>query len=146
MNTSQNTCISPLRKRSEFVAMRSGKRQHSASFVLQSLMHTQAEIPSAPKISSIRVGYTVTKKVGNAVVRNRVKRRLRAAAQIAMPIDGLIGHDYVLIGKHAALHSKFETLVSELHSSLNRVHRNSQTTPIRPGKKPGKQAGIQHGQ
>ena len=146
MDTTPTNCINTLRKRSEFVAMRSGKRQHRSTFVLQTLMHAKAETTSKSNNSSIRVGYTVTKKVGNAVIRNRVKRRLRAAAKIAVPVDGLHGHDYVLIGKRAALHSNFETLVSELHSSLQRVHQHSPTTSGRPGNKPGKQAGIQHGQ
>ena len=111
--------------------MRSGERQHTHCLVLQSLVR-------ANDGEDIRVGYTVTKKMGNAVVRNRIKRRLRAAVQISMAQNGLCGHDHVLIGKRAALHSKFDTIVDELSNALNSTYRKLP--------KKNQQAGIQNGQ
>ncbi len=75
-----------------------------------------------------RVGFTVTKKLGNAVVRNRIKRRLRAAAGAAMPGLARAGHDYVLIGRTATATRDFVALTSDLTSALKRFHRGGGDT------------------
>jgi ribonuclease P protein component len=69
-----------------------------------------------------RVGYTVTKKIGNAVVRNRIKRRLRAAVAELLPSEARAGMDYVLIGRHRALHMPYPSLLDELRSALLEAH------------------------
>ncbi len=123
-----------LRKRNEFLSMRSGSAQHSTSFVLQMRERKNHLLSGSNPDDAIRVGYTVTKKIGNAVERNRIRRRMREAARLALPGTGRPSHDYVMIGKRAALNSNFETLVAELGSSLKRVHRHGTKSGIQNGK------------
>ena len=71
----------------------------------------------------VRVGYTVTKKIGNAVVRNRMKRRMRQLARAALPALGRGGHDYVLIGREGGIERDFALLGVELTKALAKVAR-----------------------
>ena len=121
MNSNPTARLETLRKRRDFIAMRAGRRQHSPCFVLQARKRNDDNLTAA----GVRIGYTVTKKTGNAVERNRIKRRMRAAVHQIMPNDARPAYDYVLIGKRAALNTEFKTMVVELGASLNRVHRNS---------------------
>ena len=70
-----------------------------------------------------RIGFTVTKKIGNAVVRNRMKRRLRALAREILPASGTAGADHELIGREAGIERDFAQLRAELHSALARTRR-----------------------
>lgn len=70
-----------------------------------------------------RVGFTATKKLGNAVVRNRVKRRLREIARLGLATQALPGYDYVLIGRTPTIDRPFGHLQSDLASALKRLHR-----------------------
>lgn len=71
----------------------------------------------------MRVGYTVSKKVGNAVARNRLKRRLRALAAELLPAGGLPGADHVLIGRAGEVERPFDTMRAELARALAKVSR-----------------------
>ncbi len=71
-----------------------------------------------------RVGFTATKKLGNAVVRNRIKRRLREIARLHLPAEARPGHDYVLIGRQPALTRAFAELENDVASALKRLHRS----------------------
>ena len=74
----------------------------------------------------IRVGFTCSKKVGNAVVRNRAKRRLRAVARGALPNLGRAGFDYVLIGRYGStVSSEFKILKNDFISALEALHLKS---------------------
>lgn len=70
-----------------------------------------------------RVGYTVTKKIGNAVARNRMKRRLRAVAREVLATGAVPGADHVLIGRAGGIERPFATLKSELAKALETVKR-----------------------
>ncbi len=72
----------------------------------------------------IRVGFTCSKKVGNAVARNRAKRRLREIARLVLPAHGRAGWDYVLVGRAGDTATRdFQTMIDELTRALARVHR-----------------------
>lgn len=72
---------------------------------------------------TMRIGITVTKKVGNAVVRNRIKRRFRALAREILPVQGVGGADHVLIGRGAALERDWAALVVDLGKALAKAKR-----------------------
>ena len=71
----------------------------------------------------MRLGFTVTKKIGNAVVRNRMKRRFRALAREIVPAKGFAGADHVLIGRTNGIEREFGLLRSELASALDRLRK-----------------------
>lgn len=85
-------------------------------FVLQT-----APAPAELALPVVRVGFTVSRKVGNAVVRNRVRRRLREIARMVIPGQARPGLDYVLVGRQAALKRDFATLRDELVEALRRL-------------------------
>ena len=82
---------------------------------------------------SLRFGITVTKKIGNAVMRNRMKRRLRALAREVLPQQGLAGADHVLIGRENGIERDFATLRTELEAALGRVAAGKGDPPRRSG-------------
>ena len=69
----------------------------------------------------VRVGFTVSRKVGNAVARNRARRRLRAAVELVMPAHAKDGHDFVVIGRAETLRRPFAALVADLKAALERL-------------------------
>jgi ribonuclease P protein component len=77
--------------------------------------------PSAAAHAGLRYGLTVSRKVGGAVVRNRVRRRLRAAAEAVLPLHAAPGHDYVLIGRAATASRPYARLLDDLATALRRV-------------------------
>jgi ribonuclease P protein component len=106
-----------LRQRADFLAAATGGRAPASGFVLQALDRRED--------GPVRVGFTVSKKVGNAVERNRVRRRLREVIRLSPEAPMRLGHDYVLIGRRAALELSFERLVADFVRALGRVHGNS---------------------
>jgi ribonuclease P protein component len=100
-----------LKRRAEFLrAAQKGRKAAMPGLVLQVLPRGD----DAP----LRVGFTVTKKVGNAVVRNRVRRRLREVARLLLPALGLRGADLVLIGRDATRTRDFARLGDDLRRAL----------------------------
>lgn len=73
--------------------------------------------------ATMRIGFTVTKKIGNAVVRNRMKRRLRALARDLLPTRGVAGADHVLIGRNGGVERDYALLSTELAKALGKVAR-----------------------
>ncbi len=88
---------------------------------------------------SVRVGFTVSRKVGNAVARNRVRRRLRATADDVMPRCARKGHDFVVIGRAATLKRPFRALCDDLETALKRLHAHRRAA-ARPGGAKGRTA------
>ena len=103
---------STIRKRADFLAANRGLRVARPGFVL--LAH-----PNGGR--GMRFGITVTKKVGNAVVRNRMKRRFRELLRAALPERGLADHDHVLIGRDGGIERDFTALSAELDEALARA-------------------------
>jgi ribonuclease P protein component len=107
-----------LARRADFLAAARARRQARPGLVLQARRRAADEAPDA-----IRVGFTCSKKLGNAVARNRAKRRLRAAARAVLPERGVPGWDYVLIGRPEATAVRpFTSLCDDLASALRDVH------------------------
>jgi ribonuclease P protein component len=108
--------LTTLTRRADFLAANSGKRAPMPGFVL--LVR-----PRGDERPDMRVGFTVTKKIGNAVVRNRMKRRLRALARDLLPGEGISGADHVLIGRAGGVERDFADLKRELSKALAKVKR-----------------------
>ena len=124
-----------LRRRTQFRAAAQGARAPAGAFVLQARRRGDA--------GAVRVGFTVSRQVGNAVERNRVRRRLRELVRLAPAAALAAGHDYVLIGRRAALHAPFAEMASQFDAALARVHaaeRSRQTADARTGS--GKDAAL----
>jgi ribonuclease P protein component len=94
-------------------------------FVLQA-----APVPAELVLPAIRVGFTVSRKVGNAVIRNRVRRRLREAARQVIPGQARADLDYVLVGRQAAIARDFAALRRELFDALKRLKALTPATPV----------------
>ena len=102
-----------LKQRADFVAATGGVKVPSASFVLQARERSDE--------GPVRVGFTVSRKVGNAVERNRVRRRLREMVRLNSEGALQAGHDYVLVGRKAALSAAFSDLVAEYGRATARI-------------------------
>ena len=86
-------------------------------------MMVQGRKRAPDEATGIRVGFTCSKKVGNAVARNRAKRRLREIARAVIPDQGRDGWDYVLIGRaNETANRPFEAMIEELRQALTRLH------------------------
>jgi ribonuclease P protein component len=108
--------LSTITKRADFLAANVGKRATTPGFIL--LVRDREDADAA-----MRVGFTVTKKIGGAVVRNRMKRRFRALAREVVPAKGIAGADHVMIGRAQGIERDFALLRSELVGALDRLRR-----------------------
>jgi len=90
-------------------------------FVLQTAPIPADLAPAAIDGPAVRVGFTVSRKVGNAVARNRVRRRLREVARLVIPAQARADLDYVLVGRQAALKRDFAALRQDLVEALKRL-------------------------
>jgi ribonuclease P protein component len=104
-----------LTRRQDFVAAAKAAYAATPGLVLQARDRADGKAP--------RVGFTATRKLGGAVIRNRVKRRLREIARLALTPAARAGFDYVLIGRPATATRKFASLNDDLNSALKRLHR-----------------------
>ena len=107
-----------LRKRADFLRAAQARRQGVTGFLLQA----RARDDGNP---AVRLGFTCSKKIGNAVMRNRAKRRLREIARLALVALARPGWDYVLIGRPSAtVEREFALLLSDLATAMQAVHRD----------------------
>lgn len=118
MQTESNPvpAVATIRQRRDFLAANKARRVVTPGFIL--LVNRRADDDGR-----MRVGFTVTKKIGNAVVRNRMKRRLRALARTALPTQGIAGADHVLIGREGGIERDFALLTAELGAALAKAAR-----------------------
>ena len=105
-----------LKQRREFLAVAGARRKWAApGLVLQARRRSEQD-------SEPRVGFTASRKVGNAVSRNRARRRLRVAAEKVMPLHAKRGYDFVLIARAATLNRSFPALLEDLKTALKKLH------------------------
>ena len=114
--------LSSLTRRADFVAANRGRRAPMPGFVL--LVR-----PREDGDPGMRLGITVTKKIGGAVVRNRMKRRFRILARDLLPAKGIAGADHVLIGRQGGIERDFGLLKAELESALAKLARQNVIPP-----------------
>ena len=105
---------SVIKKRSDFLAANRGKRYATPGFVLL-VRDRQDDSPA------IRLGITITKKVGNAVIRNRMRRRFRALAQEMLADKGKAGADHILIGRDSGIEREFDALRADMAKALGKL-------------------------
>lgn len=130
------TALLRLKRREDFLRVAATRRRWvTPAFILQARERSRDEqpevragdsagadqAPHGPSNREVRVGFTVSRKVGNAVVRNRVRRRLRAAAAAVLPMRAKPGFDLVLIGRSDATTRPFERIKRDLEAALARV-------------------------
>lgn len=100
--------------------MRGGARFTAPSLVLQARKRTGTDDPDIA-----RFGFTATKGLGGAVVRNRARRRLKEAVRLAAPDHAVEGYDYVLIAREGTVQRRFDELIKDLERALAKVHAPS---------------------
>jgi ribonuclease P protein component len=109
-----------LTKRAEFQRVSRGRRLSVETFTLQS---RRREVTGPEAGAGARVGLTVTKSIGGAVVRNRVRRRLKEALRAAAPLEAEGDHDYVLMARREALGRGFAALVDDVRHAFRAARR-----------------------
>ena len=107
-----------IRIRADFLRAASARRQGTGGFLLQARNRDDGS-------AAVRVGFTASKKIGNAVFRNRAKRRLREVARLVLPGLAHPGWDYVLVARpQATVTRDFADLLADLESAMRSVHRD----------------------
>lgn len=113
-----------LKHRADFLRAARGVRRVEGAVTLET-----CPTPSKDHMDGhLRVGFTASRKVGNAVIRNRARRRLRAAAAQLLPLLGRGGHDYVLVARGATVARPFAALLADITRALSAAHRKLDAT------------------
>lgn len=140
--------ITTLKVRSDFQRVRGGGRASCAAFVLEGKLRgadrvigSQSAL-SVPRPCGPRFGFTITKKIGNAVIRNKIRRRLRAALCEIASACARTDTDYVLIARRPAADQEFRSLLADLRVAFQRVHApgKSLSNPVPKARPPDRVA------
>jgi len=115
-----NSKLGVLKKRAEFLYVREGAYRAQGAIVIQ--------MRANPDNTGIRVGFTATKKIGNAVIRSRAKRRLREAARALLPEYGQVGHDYVFIARDGTTKREWTALLDDTKKALITLGKRNRPT------------------
>jgi ribonuclease P protein component len=110
-----------LKQRKDFLRVAGGRKAVAPGLILQVSPAAQPDQSTGAEAQGRRVGFTASKKVGNAVARNRAKRRLRAAVEDVMARHAAPRHDYVVIARHQTPDHPYSSLVAELEQALKRT-------------------------
>jgi ribonuclease P protein component len=122
----------PLTKRADFVLTAKGRRFHGHALTVQARLRPQVD----PEPGPARIGFTVTRKSGGAVERNRIRRRLKEALRLGRELAIRPGYDYVVLGRREALTAPFPMLISDLDRALRHIHaRSSAARDLGPKKR-----------
>ena len=128
------TTLERIRKRPEYLAVAAtGRKWVTPSFIVQA---SPGESDTPP-----HAGFTVSKKVGNAVKRNRARRRLKEAARLIVPGHGSKGWAYVFIGRQAAIAYDFQKMQADMRWALAKL---ADGADLRSDRKPGPRGGAKH--
>ncbi|MGF1609963.1 MAG: ribonuclease P protein component [Kiloniellales bacterium] len=134
------SALGRLKTRSEYLRVAAGRCKWAApGMVVQTRQRTRdadQEDAATPPTEAIRVGFTASRKVGNAVARNRARRRLRAACSEVMPEMGQAGYDYVLIARNETLRRPYPQLLDDLRTALARLAAGRDKKPDHRGGRP----------
>lgn len=122
--------LTTLKRRSEFLRVRGGLRWGTPSLVLEAKPRPGHHAKAGQEAEGPRFGFTVSKKVGKAVVRNRIRRRLKAATRELLD-SARAGYDYVIIARPAAADRPYADLKADLAHALTRVHRAAEAKRAR---------------
>jgi ribonuclease P protein component len=116
--------VDRLKKRADFLAAARGIRRVVGALTLE-----LAPTPDGyQRPQTLRLGFTASRKIGNAVARNRAKRRLRAAASQLLPLLGRGGHDYVLVARATTGTRAWDVLLADVTAALKAAHRGLDRT------------------
>jgi ribonuclease P protein component len=116
------TAIGRLKTRAEFLHVKGGARFVAPSLILQARRRVANEDGDH---HVARFGFTATKSLGGAVIRNRARRRLKEAVRLAGPAAAVEGYDYVLIARSGTVQRRFTELIKDLERALAKVHEPS---------------------
>jgi ribonuclease P protein component len=116
------TEIGRLKTRAEFLHVKGGARYVAPSLVLEARARAKAKDAEEVDPNVARFGFTATKTLGGAVVRNRARRRLKEAVRQAAPEHAIGGYDYVLIARAGTVQGRFAELIKDLERALAKVH------------------------
>lgn len=109
--------LARLKRRAEFLRVAGkGRRSVTPGFILQALPRSGGAAAGAGEAA--RIGFTASRKVGIAVLRNRARRRLKAAVAQVMPLHAAAGHDYVLVARAGTVSRPFAALLADLERAL----------------------------
>ncbi|NVP54656.1 ribonuclease P protein component [Mycoplana rhizolycopersici] len=126
-NNDEKLTVGRLKSRPQFLFVRDGEKRKGPLFLLE--LRDRQEPETAP-----RVGFTVTKKHGNAVERNRMRRRLKEAVRLSAGFAMAPGHDYVIVARRDILNASFAELQDRLRERISNRHKHKRPASAGPGK------------